>query len=1297
MTTIHLDGNDYFLLVRALVFAELKTMRNISDVFGEELLLTKESRFDQVPLTTSSDEKAGMATRVKDYFCLPTDTQNILVQAETLGDWVQLVAERVGSHPQTITFFSSGSTGEPKPIRRQFLHLEQDAEHLARMLQGSKRVISLVAPHHIYGFIYTILVPEVLGIPCLIKRFQPAASLIKEMRSGDVVISIPSLWQLCTETNQHFPPATVGVTSTGPCSPDVIRRLRQQGLAVMHEIYGSSESGAIGYRHSPDDDMTLMPTWTRVGDDRFVRMNADGSASEPFSFQDQLDWKDATHFTVNKRLDHAVQVAGVNVFPSRVRQAILSHDAVADCAVRLMRPEEGNRLKAFVVLKRGVSGDSELVQSLQAHLAARLTVLEQPRSIVIGADLPRNEMGKLADWTIESRSAGMTLQEALQRLTCETVPVPAGQAFQVDRLNSDDPWRLARLLCEEHGVSWQFKTHFIPQHLWREAHSRQVNCVVARTLNGDIVGYASWFRSFAPYQGVFESIPSQVLASYVSDGVPRAIQDALKRELQNDPSVEAVFSEVLPKHRQNEIPSALLLARQAKLLIFHLRSDYTRHLYCPSRYKDILQYLLEALALERTILPAQGAPPIGHLTFVTTDNCPLAKVARLHVQTLGEDFSSTLEAYEHQAGQQGSTLLLVILNLGEAWCHAGVDLLLERGYFFGGLLPRWFDHDGLLMQSVRELPDFKAIQLDSPCAQRLLEFAFFDLVSSPSHNLAQHVNADSSSDLPLLASEISEVSLSGDSLTIEKVVAVARYGVSISHPNPAALARVADSANFIGSAIHNGTPIYGVNTGFGGMSNIAIDDADLVELQNNLLRFLNVGAGDYLSADDVRAAMLLRANSHLRGVSGVRQELIDRLITFLNKGATPLVRDLGSIGASGDLAPLATIAGAVVGADPCFKVAWNGKTMDCLTALAHMDLKPMVLAPKEGLAMVNGTSVMTGIAANCLYDARRLVGLSLSFHALAIQALLGSDQSFHPFIHHHKPHPGQLLTARIMLAQLKGSSMCRHGLEANHSVMDGQPTQDRYSLRCLPQFLGPVLDCLSQARRTLEIEMNSANDNPLIDVENRLSLHSGNFLGQYVAVSMDHLRYCLGLMAKHVDSQIALLVSPEFNGGLPASLVGNPARKVNMGLKGLQIAANSIMPLVSFYGMPIADRFPTHAEQFNQNINSQGFNAATLARKSLRALEAYVAMALVFGVQAVSLRAHQLTGSHDPRPLLSEHSGALYDAIFTVLGPFQVLDRPLIWNDDEQSLEEIVQCLQADIAADGHIIRAVTDVITQLW
>jgi phenylalanine ammonia-lyase len=480
------------------------------------------------------------------------------------------------------------------------------------------------------------------------------------------------------------------------------------------------------------------------------------------------------------------------------------------------------------------------------------------------------------------------------------------------------------------------------------------------------------------------------------------------------------------------------------------------------------------------------------------------------------------------------------------------------------------------------------------------------------------------------------------------------------------------------------------------MADVVISREQAAELQTNLIWFLKSGAGNKLPLADVRAAMLLRANSHLYGASGIRLELIQRIETFLNAGVTPHVYEFGSIGASGDLVPLSYITGALIGLDPSFTVDFDGKEMDAVTALSRLGLPKLQLQPKEGLAMMNGTSVMTGIAANCVYDAKVLLALAMGVHALAIQGLYGTNQSFHPFIHQCKPHPGQLWTADQMFSLLKDSSLVREELDGKHEYRGKDLIQDRYSLRCLAQFIGPIVDGVSEITKQIEVEMNSVTDNPLIDVENQASYHGGNFLGQYVGVTMDRLRYYIGLLAKHIDVQIALLVSPEFSNGLPPSLVGNSDRKVNMGLKGLQISGNSIMPLLSFYGNSLADRFPTHAEQFNQNINSQGYISANLTRRSVDIFQNYMAIALMFGVQAVDLRTYKMTGHYDARTCLSPNTVQLYTAVCEVVGKPLTSVRPYIWNDNEQCLDEHIARISADIAGGGLIVQAVEHIFSSL-
>ena len=541
------------------------------------------------------------------------------------------------------------------------------------------------------------------------------------------------------------------------------------------------------------------------------------------------------------------------------------------------------------------------------------------------------------------------------------------------------------------------------------------------------------------------------------------------------------------------------------------------------------------------------------------------------------------------------------------------------------------------------------------------------------------------------------VVVGNSNLTIDEVVSVARYGAMVQlTDNPDVLQGIQASCDYIQNAVESGAPIYGVTSGFGGMANVVISPECAALLQNNLMWFLKSGAGKKLPLADVRAAMLLRMNSHLYGASGIRLEFIGRMEKFLNAGITPHVCEFGSIGASGDLVPLSYITGALMGLERSYTVDFNGEEIDAPAALVKLGLEPMQLLPKEGLAMVNGTSVMTGIAANCVYDTKVLLALAMGVHALAIQGLYGTNQSFHPFIHKLKPHSGQLWAANQMLNLLAGSRLIREELDGSHHYRDQHLIQDRYSLRCLAQYMGPIVDGIEQITKQIEVEMNSATDNPLIDVENQASYHGGNFLGQYVSVGMDQLRYYIGLLAKHLDVQIASLVAPEFNNGLPPSLVGNPQRSVNMGLKGLQIAGNSIMPLLTFYGNSIADRFPTHAEQFNQNINSQGFASANLARKSVEIFQQYMAIALMFGVQAVDLRTYSIAGHYDACATLSPATRDLYMAVRNVVGVPPSGDRPYIWNDHEQALDIHIAQIAADIASGGQIVAAVNNVLSSL-
>jgi phenylalanine ammonia-lyase len=521
------------------------------------------------------------------------------------------------------------------------------------------------------------------------------------------------------------------------------------------------------------------------------------------------------------------------------------------------------------------------------------------------------------------------------------------------------------------------------------------------------------------------------------------------------------------------------------------------------------------------------------------------------------------------------------------------------------------------------------------------------------------------------------IKINGSNLSIENIIRVA-YAEDKVALNEQVLDKIKNSQQYLQQVIEKKKTIYGVTTNFGGLATSTIEEEkDAADLQENLIWGLTCGVGKKLSISHIRAGMLIRANSLVRGISGIRFELISRLCRFLNAEMTPIVYEHGSIGASGDLVPLSYIAGSLAGFSSLYKVHYRGKEISAIEALNLLSLKPIRLQPKEGLALVNGTSMMTGIAANCIYEMNFLFQLSLYVHAFFIQALQGNDEAFAAFVHEHKPHPGQINVAMTLRSLLENSQFLI--TSDKREKLDGKLLQDRYSIRCLPQYLGVIADGILTIKQQIEVEANSATDNPLIDAENGKIYHSGNFMGQYISVGMDQLRYYLGLMTKHLDTQIALLVTPEFNNGLPASLVEDKSSSIKFGLKGLQICANSIMPLILHLGHGIAPLFPTHAEQFNQNINSQGFSSAVLAAQSLELTRQYLAITLIFAAQAIDLRCHNLYGNYNSCAYLSPKMVKLYKAIYSITQREVNPIHPFIYDNREQTLDIYIERLKKDL------------------
>jgi phenylalanine ammonia-lyase len=476
----------------------------------------------------------------------------------------------------------------------------------------------------------------------------------------------------------------------------------------------------------------------------------------------------------------------------------------------------------------------------------------------------------------------------------------------------------------------------------------------------------------------------------------------------------------------------------------------------------------------------------------------------------------------------------------------------------------------------------------------------------------------------------SAVCISPDYLTLQDIVDVARHGQAVSLSDDADFrGRITRGREALERKLAAGEVVYGVNTGFGGNARYVIPDEELAHHQRNLLEFLSCGVGEALPEEVVRAAILLRANALARGLSAVRPAVIERLLDLLNHRITPVVPRYGSVGASGDLCPSAYIARALTGRGEVF---YKGCRILAAEALHREGIAPLRLEAKEGLALLNGTTVMTGAGAMAVDEAAYLFRLALGALALAVEALGSSPDYYDPAIHLAKHHPGQLAVAEMLNSLLFESKLAipldeirrrvaEAGRRANgrHDVAEAaESIQSPYSLRCAPQGLGPMHESLEQCRTAIEREANSVNDNPLIDAVSDRVCHTGNFYGGHVARAMDGLKLDLANLANWLHSVMALLMDDRFSNGLPPSLSPHPG--VYQGFKGMQLVHTSLVTAIRHWAAPsLIHTLPT--EQYNQDIVSLGTHAALTALDVTRLLRQAVAITLLSTVQAIDLRA----------------------------------------------------------------------------
>ncbi len=507
-----------------------------------------------------------------------------------------------------------------------------------------------------------------------------------------------------------------------------------------------------------------------------------------------------------------------------------------------------------------------------------------------------------------------------------------------------------------------------------------------------------------------------------------------------------------------------------------------------------------------------------------------------------------------------------------------------------------------------------------------------------------------------------EVLITGRELALEAIEAVA-YGASI-RVAPAARERVAQASDFVASQFSAGKPIYGVTTGFGRLANIVVPPADAAQLQVNLVRSHAAGTGEPLAVPLVRAASVLRANSLSAGHSGVKPETLDLIVAMLDRGVTPVVPSQGSVGASGDLAPLAHMTLTLIGEGEAF---YREERMPSKVALERAGLTPIELGPKEGLALVNGTQVMTGIAALGVLRAERLAAAADLIAAMSLEAYLGSDRVFDRRLNDLRPHPGQARVANNLRALLEHS-------EIVWSHAECERVQDPYSFRCIPVVHGAVRDSIAHVHRVTEVEANSVTDNPLVFPKDGDFLSGGNFHGEPVALATDFLKMAVAELASIAERRLYLLLNAE-DRGLPLFLT----RRLGLesGLMIVQYTAAALVNENKGYAWPSSvDSIPTSAGQ--EDHVSMGMTSANNLLRVLDNVENALACEVLGAMAATDFR----------RPLRSGRgTQAAYDLARESIPPW-INDRPPA--PDIAAARELIRSHRLVEAAEAAIGRRLT-------
>ncbi len=480
-------------------------------------------------------------------------------------------------------------------------------------------------------------------------------------------------------------------------------------------------------------------------------------------------------------------------------------------------------------------------------------------------------------------------------------------------------------------------------------------------------------------------------------------------------------------------------------------------------------------------------------------------------------------------------------------------------------------------------------------------------------------------------------------VSIEDIEAVAHGGTVALNNDESYRARIERGVAFLEHLLEENGVIYGVTTGYGDSCTVKVPPALVHELPLHLIRFHGCGLGSYFPHAVSRAIMAVRLASLARGFSGVRYALMDRIVQLLNLDIAPVIPEEGSVGASGDLTPLSYLAAVLIGER---EVTYRGVTRATTEVYEELAIEPLQLRPKEGLSIMNGTAVMTALACLAFRRADYLARLACRITALASFALRGNALHFDETLFRLKPHPGQVQAAAWIRADLEHEELPR-----NSSRL-----QDQYSLRCAPHVIGVLLDAMPMSRGMIEIELNSANDNPLIDGEAQHVLHGGHFYGGHIAFVMDSMKTCVANIADLLDRQMAIMMDTRFNRGLPANLSGVEGERaaINHGFKAVQIGMSAWTAEALKLTMP-ASVFSRSTECHNQDKVSMGTIAARDCMRVIELTEQVAAAALLATCQAAQLRCRQTPAA---RAHMTDALAGMLMEVFDEC-PLVTEDRPL--------------------------------------